>query len=54
MFGGQIYSIPCHACCFALGQFEEQDELHQAEMDENYKVMYSALDEQVDKLPLSV
>ena len=32
--GRQNLFIPCHASCFALGQFELKDELHQDDLKE--------------------
>ena len=33
-WGDRSYSIPCRTSCFALGRFEEQDELHQDDLKE--------------------
>ena len=40
--GDRIYSMPCHAICCALGQFEEQDELHQDDLKKKNYSSYSS------------
>ena len=41
-FGGQNYSVPCHASYFAPGWYEEKDELHQDDMKKRINSSHSS------------
>ena len=41
-FGNRVYSFSCHASYFALGRFEEQDDLHQDDLKKRIKPSYSS------------